>query len=103
MSRWWRPKAGTDGSRLTAAEGSHMKNPLGPAAHTNRCSSMLSRTTGGWLRSHTRQSARARRPAAKRRAVTARCPTFAREMAEQRNVGSDEEEAPEEASSTRSR
>ena len=36
MSRWWRPKAGTDGSRLTAAEGSHMKNPLSLAAHINR-------------------------------------------------------------------
>ena len=46
-----------------------MKNPLSPTSHTNRCASMSSPTTGGWLRSHTRQSARARRAAAKRRAM----------------------------------
>ena len=66
VSRWWRPKAGTDGSRLTAAEGLHMKNPLSPTSYISRCASMFSPTTGGWLRSRPGQFARARRPTAER-------------------------------------
>ena len=66
MSRWWRPKAGTDGSRLTAAEGTHMKNPLRFAAHTNRCSDEHYICGFGGLRSLFGQFARARRPTAER-------------------------------------
>ena len=43
-----------------------MKNPLGLAADTNRCSSSFNRITGGWLGFHKSQFARARRPTAKR-------------------------------------
>jgi len=62
VSRWWRPKAGTDGSRLTAAEGSHVRNPFSLTSHINRCSDQPSASGFGRLRSHIGQSARARRP-----------------------------------------